>query len=90
MTWTFILHSGVTFHDGTPFNAAAVKYDFERVLDPKTGSARRSVLAMIKSVEPVNDDTVGASPTIPAGAFLYRLAHPVAAMVSPTAAAKWG
>jgi peptide/nickel transport system substrate-binding protein len=29
-TWTFFLHRGVRFHDGTPFNAAAVCFNFER------------------------------------------------------------
>jgi len=90
LTWTFILRSGITFHDGTPFNAEAVKYNLERVLDPKTASARRSVLAMIKSVEAVNDHTVRIVTDYPCGSFLYQLAHPVAAMVSPAAAAKWG
>ncbi|MGA2082355.1 MAG: glutathione ABC transporter substrate-binding protein [Holophaga sp.] len=90
LTWTFNLRQGVTFHDGTPFNAAAVKYNFERILDPKTASARRSVLAMIKTVEPVNDLTVKIVTDYPCGSFLYQLAHPVAAMISPTAAAKWG
>ena len=90
VTWTFKLRQGVTFHDGTPFNAAAVKYCFERILDPRTASARRSVLAMIKAVEPVDDYTVKITTDYPCGSFLYQLAHPVAAMVSPTAAAKWG
>jgi peptide/nickel transport system substrate-binding protein len=90
VTWTFIVRQGVTFHDGTPFNAAAVKYSLERVLDPKTASPRRSVLSMIKSVQAVNDYTVKIVTDYPCGSFLYQLAHPVAAMVSPAAAAKWG
>ena len=90
VTWTFKLRKGVTFHDGTPFNAAAVKYNIERVLDPKTASARRSVLAMIKSVEVIDDSTVKMVTSYPIGSFLYQLAHPVAGMVSPAAAAKFG
>ncbi len=37
-TYTFHLRKGVTFQDGTPFNAEAVKVNFEHMLDPKTKS----------------------------------------------------
>jgi peptide/nickel transport system substrate-binding protein len=33
LTWTFYLREGVTFHDGTPFNAEAVEFAFNRVID---------------------------------------------------------
>src|SRR5207249_10578341 len=41
-TYTFKLRQGVVFHDGTPFNADAVKFNFERMLDKSFGSPRRS------------------------------------------------
>jgi len=90
LTWSFKLRPGVTFQDGTPFNAAAVKFNIERVLDPRTASARRSVLAMVKSVEVVDDTDVKIVTSYPCGSFLFQMAHPVAAMVSPAAVAKWG
>lgn len=34
-TYTFNLRDGVSFHDGTPFNADAVKFAFDRMLDPE-------------------------------------------------------
>lgn len=38
LSYTFTLKQGVTFHDGTPFNAEAVKYNLDRVMDEATGS----------------------------------------------------
>ena len=34
-TYTFMLRKGVTFQDGTPFNAQAVKFNFDRIVNPK-------------------------------------------------------
>lgn len=90
VTWTFELRQGVKFHDGTDFNAEAVKACLERVVDKDTGSPRRSVLEMIESVEAVDEYTVKIVTGYPCGSFLRQLAHPVAAMISPTAIEKYG
>lgn len=90
LTWTFKLEEGVKFHDGTDFNAEAVKKTFERVLDENTGSPRRSVLQAIKTVNAVDEHTVEISTETPCGALLQQLCHPVAAIISPVAIEKYG
>jgi peptide/nickel transport system substrate-binding protein len=57
--WTFKLRPGVRFQDGTPFNAAAVKFNIERIIDPRTSSKQlASEIGPVKSVEVVDDMTV--------------------------------
>jgi peptide/nickel transport system substrate-binding protein len=57
-TWEFKLRQGVKFHNGEPFNAQAVKFSFERMLDPKTKWPGAGALRLIKSVAVVDDSTV--------------------------------
>jgi peptide/nickel transport system substrate-binding protein len=44
LQYTFQLREDVTFHDGEPFNAEAVKANFDHVVDPKTASAQSASL----------------------------------------------
>jgi peptide/nickel transport system substrate-binding protein len=59
-TWTFKLREGVTFHDGTPFDAADVVYTFERLLDPALATGAKQVLTFLEGgkVEAVDAHTV--------------------------------
>jgi peptide/nickel transport system substrate-binding protein len=57
-TWEFKLRQGVRFHNGEPFNAQAVKFSFERMLDPKTRWPGAGALRLIKAVTVVDDHTV--------------------------------
>lgn len=60
--WTFRLRPNVRFHDGTPFNAAAVKYNIERIIDPRTASKQlASEFGPVRSVDVVDDLTVRIS-----------------------------
>jgi len=56
--WTFNLREGVTFHDGSAFDAADVVKQFERIKDPANESPLASALALVDSVEAVDDHTV--------------------------------
>jgi peptide/nickel transport system substrate-binding protein len=90
LTWTFKLRSGVKFHDGTPFDANAVKFTIERILDPKTGAQRRSVFTVIKSVEAVDPLTVKMVTTTPFPDLPFLMMDRTGFIVSPTAVQKLG
>jgi peptide/nickel transport system substrate-binding protein len=79
------LRPGVKFHDGEPFDAAAVKYNIERVLT-MPGSARRSDIRVITGVEVIDDHTVKLVLSAPFAPLLAQLAFNAGAMMSPKAA----
>jgi peptide/nickel transport system substrate-binding protein len=59
LTWTFQLRDGVKFHDGTPFDAAAMKATFDRALDPATKSPiAGGLLGPVKSVATTDKSTL--------------------------------
>jgi ABC-type transport system substrate-binding protein len=89
-TWTFRLRSGVTFHDGTPFDAEAVRLNFARVLDPAQGHRRRSLFDPLERVEAIDPLTVRMVTAYPFGAFEPTMAHVSAAIVSPAIAERYG
>ena len=91
LTYTFTLRDGVRFHDGTPFNAEAVKFNFDRMLDEShpfhdTGPFPLSFFfGSIASTEVVDDLTVRFTLSEPYGPFLSNLAYPTGLIVSPSA-----
>ena len=85
LTVTIKLREGVTFHDGTPFNAEAVKYTFELIQDPDFGSSRASIAGSIESMECPDDYTIVFHLLYEDGVFTAKLAHTNSAIVSPTA-----
>jgi len=81
---TLELLSGVTFQDGTPFNAAAVKTNFARAQGPDSLVA--SKLKAVKSVDVTDPTHVVINLTQPDPAFVWTLATGTATMmVSPAA-----
>jgi len=90
LKWTFVLREDVKFHDGTDFNAEAVKVTLDRLLNPETGSPNRSILEMISEVNVVDEYTVEIVTSTLCGSLLNRLAHPVGGIMSPTALETYG
>ena len=87
--WTFKLRSGVKFQDGTPFDAAAVKYNFDRIQDPKTASAQlKNDLGPMKTIEVVDPLTIKVSYDTPWVSLLDALRR--TPIWSPTAVEKFG
>lgn len=90
LVYTFKLKKGVKFHDGSEFNADAVKVNLERVMDPANRLLRITQFNRISKVEVVNPLTVRITLKEAFGPFINSLAHASAAMISPTALKKWG
>ncbi|MFF2615900.1 ABC transporter substrate-binding protein [Kitasatospora sp. NPDC058046] len=86
LTYTFTLRSGVTFSDGTPFDAAAVKANFEHVTAAKTASKRAAgLLGPYKETEVVDPRTVAVHLTAPHASFLNSAGSTFLGFHSPVA-----
>jgi peptide/nickel transport system substrate-binding protein len=92
LVWTFKLKKGVTFHDGTPFNAEAVKFSFDRMVDPEiksrqAGVALRGFYDRTEVVDPLTARIVLKKPK---ASFLTVLSQVFFAPVSPKAVKESG
>ncbi|HEU4839785.1 MAG TPA: ABC transporter substrate-binding protein [Ilumatobacteraceae bacterium] len=83
-TLTFHVREGVTFHDGTAFDAAAVKANIERAKTVE-GSVVANDLAPIESVDVIDPMTVQLTLSAPNAALLGILSDRAGAMISPAA-----
>jgi peptide/nickel transport system substrate-binding protein len=86
-TVTIKLRSGVKFNDGTPMDAAAVKFSLDRHRDMK-GSTRKSELALVTEVEAPDPLTVRIRLSKPFSPIVAALADRSGMPVSPTQAKK--
>ena len=91
LIYTFRLRDDVTFHDGTPFNAEAVRFSLDRIADPETQSRKAGgMLGPYDRTEIVDDTTVRIHFSEPYAPFLTSLSTVYLAMVSPEAVSEWG
>lgn len=89
-TYTFKLRKGVKFHDGTPFNAHAVKFNMDHIVNPATKSrSAASSLGPYKETKVINDYTCQIIFKVPNAAFASEMTG-VTWMSSPTAIKKSG
>ena len=70
--WEFALRRGVRFHDGEPFNAAAVKFSLDRLVDPQTKSPLAGLFRSVTAVTAVDEQTMRITTSAPAP-FLPRI-----------------
>lgn len=85
-TYVFRLRDDVTFHDGTPFDAAAVKANFDRIADPETASAQAASMLggdAYTGTEVVDDHTVRVTFSRPYVPFLQAASTSLLGFWSP-------
>src|SRR5579864_6097953 len=89
--YTFHLRRDVKFHDGTPFNAEAVKFTFDRIVDPALKSQ-----SAFSAIGPYDSSAVADPYTVvvkfkdPYAPFLSSVAQSLLSPVSPDAVKKYG
>lgn len=85
LSWTLSLRQNVQFHDGTPFNAEAVKFNLDRFLNPDNAAPFRFLIERIVNVEVVDEFTVRLHLEKPFAPLLSHLSHAFIGMISPAA-----
>ncbi len=91
LTWKITIREGVYFHCGEPLTSAAVKYSWDRLLDPATAAPRRSAFTNIKSVECPSDHEVLVHLHERSLAFVnVVLAADTTSVICPVCAEKYG
>jgi len=89
-TYIFKLRPGVKFHDGTDCDAAAVKKNFDYILDPANASPRKTEIDTIQEVTAPDPLTVKLSLKTAYAPLLSIISDRAGYIVSPTARAKFG
>ena len=99
--YRFNLRQGVTFHDGTPFNADAVVFNIRRIIDPEfeyykegTDSLRGAPYRYLTEARAVDEHTVELVLDRPWGHFVDQLSTTLPSglplMMSPASVMEWG
>lgn len=86
LSYRFTLAQGVTFHDGTSFDAEDVKFTFERLLADDSVNAQKALYQSIAAVTVIDPQTVEITLSRPDGLFLFNLGRGDAVIVAPESA----
>ena len=89
-TLTVILRAGRKFHDGTPVDAKAVEFTFNRLLDPATAAPAKDQAGPLTKVMVVDDKTVTFEFSEPYAPFYFAASTSYFGIISPTAVEKLG
>ncbi|MDQ6670555.1 MAG: ABC transporter substrate-binding protein [Chloroflexota bacterium] len=87
---TFTIRTGVKFHDGTDLDGAAVKANFDRILDPATASPAKAQMGTLQSVDLVDPSSVRFNFSEPYAPFFTNISLGYGGIVSPAAINKFG
>jgi peptide/nickel transport system substrate-binding protein len=100
LTWTFKLRKGVTFHDGTAWNAEAAKFNFDRWADPKNPYHQKGAMdfeyfgdflaGTYQEARAVDADTLQIVLKAPSAPLLYNLSIIAFDFASPASIKKYG
>lgn len=80
--WTFKLRKGVTFHDGSTFDADDVRFSIERTQDPTIGHLKKNDFAVVESIETPDKYTVILNLKEARPTFIYLMTDYNMAMLS--------
>jgi peptide/nickel transport system substrate-binding protein len=84
-TWTLKLRPGLRFTDGTPFDAAAVKFNWDRIADPANKARTQGAMKAVQSTDVIDSQTLRIALAAPSGQFPYAVAINFPYVASPTA-----
>lgn len=87
---TFKLRQGVTFHDGTLLDAEAVKFTFDRLIDPATASPNAQQIGPLASTQVIDELTVEMAWSVPYAPAMTMLAGSQMGIASPSAVQQFG
>ena len=92
-TFVLKLRNNLKFHDGTALDAEAVKFNIDRIRDPKViakGGIRQGEISTLDAVAIIDALTVKLTLKSPFAAFLFPFTDVTGSMGSPAAFEKWG